>query len=167
MLTTQPYSMPESILQEKCQNIVRNDVFLDVSGCIRDLLANCSDKVDNFVFTVDWRTTIDQADRVDIAEIDNEFFWICSDTEINDESSTSFSTYDAAAKNALAVLGLDPVMVEFSEYWAVSDELAKQLQAKGEIVEFIYGWNVWGRKQQGQSIHMDYVIRDIVSQMYH
>lgn len=51
---------------------------------------------------------------------------------------------------------------EAYEHWIVSDWLARKLKAKGEMVlDNFMGLTIWGRGCTGQSISMDYVIREI------
>ena len=53
------------------------------------------------------------------------------------------------------------------EYWVVSDWLARQLSARGEVViSDYYGLTIWGRQTSGQAIAIDYVIRQIVRAMH-
>ena len=51
--------------------------------------------------------------------------------------------------------------IEVFEWWAVSDYLAKKLLSKGELIIESGLLNIWGRTTTGQSITMDYTIREI------
>jgi hypothetical protein len=51
---------------------------------------------------------------------------------------------------------------EVFEHWIVSEWLANRLEEKGETIEKdFYGLTIWGRCTTGQSICLDYVIKQI------
>lgn len=53
------------------------------------------------------------------------------------------------------------------EYWAVSSWLGRKLSERGEVVlDDWYGLTVWCRQTSGQSIAIDYVIRQIVLELH-
>ena len=53
------------------------------------------------------------------------------------------------------------------EYWAVSRWLGRKLSERGEVVlSDWYGLTIWGRQTSGQSIGIDYVIRQIVLEIH-
>ena len=57
---------------------------------------------------------------------------------------------------------IEPYIVEALEHWIVSDWLANELNAAGEMVSSdIYGLTIWGRRTSGQAISIDEVICDI------
>lgn len=53
---------------------------------------------------------------------------------------------------------------EIYEHWLVSDWLARQLEAKGEIIGRLFNLSIWGRCTTGQSIRMDSVIQQIAAE---
>ena len=53
---------------------------------------------------------------------------------------------------------------DIMEFWAVSEWLGRQLEARGEIVFEMLDFVVWGRQATGQAIYMDEVIEDIVGE---
>jgi hypothetical protein len=57
---------------------------------------------------------------------------------------------------------LDPEEREVFEYWIVDQYFASELEDAGEKVVTFLNWHVWCRTTTGQSISMDYVIREIV-----
>ena len=59
-------------------------------------------------------------------------------------------------------LRLDSDTVEAYEHWIVSDWLARELEALGEMVTYDFlGLTIWGRATTGQQISADYVIEKI------
>lgn len=56
--------------------------------------------------------------------------------------------------------------IEAYEFWAVSSWLAGKLKDKGEMVEEILDFNVWGRCSTGQAILLDHVICEIYDETY-
>lgn len=59
---------------------------------------------------------------------------------------------------------LEADRIEVYEHWVVSDWLGRELQDRGENVcmDFM-GFTVWGRTCTGQSMTLDYVMRDIAT----
>jgi hypothetical protein len=61
---------------------------------------------------------------------------------------------------------IDPVQTEALEHWLVSDWLADNLEAAGEmIIRDFMGLTIWGRRTSGQAISIDYVICKIYNEM--
>lgn len=60
---------------------------------------------------------------------------------------------------------LDPVQNEVYEHWIVSSWLARKLAEKGEITGDVMGMTLWGRTTTGQSIYMDWVIKQIAKEV--
>lgn len=54
---------------------------------------------------------------------------------------------------------------EIFEHWVVSDHFAYWLKQKGEKIGELDGLTIWGRTTTGQSISIDYVVREIVREM--
>lgn len=59
-----------------------------------------------------------------------------------------------------------PEYDDIFEYWAVSDQLARRLQERGEAVVDVGLLHVWGRCTTGQAILLDSVIVDIARELY-
>lgn len=51
--------------------------------------------------------------------------------------------------------------IEVYEYWIVTKWFADKLKEKGEIVEELFGLNIWGRTTTGQAILLDLVVSEI------
>lgn len=63
-------------------------------------------------------------------------------------------------------IDLDDYRMEVYEYWAVSNWLARRLEAHGYKVIEAYNMNIWCRTTTGQSISLDGVIRSIAAQTW-
>ena len=53
---------------------------------------------------------------------------------------------------------------EVFEWWIVSNYFADKLLSRGEIMIYSGNLNIWGRQCTGQSITMDWLIRDMYKQ---
>jgi hypothetical protein len=51
------------------------------------------------------------------------------------------------------------------EHWLVTPFLAKQLEQRGELVQDVFGLQVWGRTCTGQAIYLDDVIHNIAKEL--
>lgn len=61
---------------------------------------------------------------------------------------------------------INPHTEEVFECWLVSEQLARKLKNKGELIaENLYGLTVWGRTSMGQPMRLDDAIREIVAEM--
>jgi len=60
---------------------------------------------------------------------------------------------------------LDYDYYEAYEFWSVTPFLADKLSERGEMVEDIMGFTVWGRRTTGQAILLDHVISLIAEDM--
>lgn len=82
--------------------------------------------------------------------------------------AASFETMELAAKHACEEYGLDAVAREIFQYWSVDDDMARQLEKRGEVVarEFGNSLTVWGRTKAGQMISLDGEIKDIVNEVF-
>lgn len=59
-------------------------------------------------------------------------------------------------------LNFDPDYTEILEHWVLPERwTANDLEAEGEVVFDFGGMTIWGRTTSGQSISIDYVIRNI------
>jgi hypothetical protein len=58
-------------------------------------------------------------------------------------------------------VGVEGYEIEVYEHWSVTNRLASQLKASGELVGEFEGMNVWGRQATGQAIFLDYVIQEM------
>lgn len=153
-------------IQRIAENIVRSDVHYCVSSLIHTMAMSCHacDTTDDvgelcelaanlFAPLQDWESAardagwIENNDDAGNGYIDTNDGqkWACSDWE---ELCHEFD--------------IDPYETEILEHWIVSEFLAKELEARGERVEFDFqGLIVWGRTVSGQAISMDAIIQDI------
>lgn len=109
---------------------------------------------------------------------ESEFQKLCGDfvaREVNCNASSLISelaSIDKYTDDLLSVCVTYPEGIEEDdpiealEHWLVSDWLADKLIEQGEmVIKDFLGLTIWGRTNSGQAIIMDYVIRQIVSQV--
>jgi len=72
-----------------------------------------------------------------------------------------YDTKEQAWRDACEANSIEPYIDEAYEWYLVSSWLARKLEARGEMVEKIFGMNIWGRCVSGQAIYTDDVITDI------
>lgn len=53
---------------------------------------------------------------------------------------------------------------EVYEHWAIESRFASELESRGYLTFEFSNFTVWGRMTTGQSISLDYVVRQIVTQ---
>lgn len=79
------------------------------------------------------------------------------------------SYYDAPTKFDLIRAYYNDDLSDFEqeclEWWCVSDWLSEKLKAKGETVDYFYGFQIWGRTCSGQPIKCDEVIIEIYKEL--
>lgn len=73
---------------------------------------------------------------------------------------------DDAVWDACAAFAIDPEYIEAYEHWLVSGWLGEKLQARGEMVDDVFGLTIWGRTCTGQAIYMDSVIEEIYDEVF-
>lgn len=86
--------------------------------------------------------------------------WLENEQELFDEKEEALD--DCVERNDI---DLEDHRREVYEHWAVTGYFARKLSAHGELVFDFCGVDVWGRQCTGQSILMDWVIKQIATEM--
>ena len=145
------------------EQVVSQDVYYCVSSLITELakLEQYQDDLSPILATQDWQTPAregiedlppegieDLAGYYDVAPTKEAII-----THLEDQDDW---------QECCDYLRLDSDTVEAYEHWIVSDWLARELEALGEMVTYDFlGLTIWGRATTGQQISADYVIEKI------
>lgn len=78
------------------------------------------------------------------------------------EKVSALITNDEEYRNIALAYNLEPDTWEIYEHWQCDPYAACELESLGETVFQFGGMTIWGRPTTGQSIALDYVVRDIV-----
>ena len=99
-----------------------------------------------------------EPDGFSIEKSDDAYYWICNcDDGSTETSEFVFDTEEAAIRNAWDEIGEQPDDFEEAlEHWIVSDWLADKLEDHDAMIcRDVFGFNIWGRAETGQSLTMD------------
>lgn len=161
----------QNISQDTLSRFVRNEVHLCLSAMVSTLakgygtvteprdLAELCEKAGELSYPVEgWREAAVQ-DGAKLHFNENAGRWCVLDQRGTDLWEAFFDTEEDAARAYCEQHDVDPYQWEVYEHWAISDALARALEAEGERVDRDFeGLCVWGRTATGQAIHMDGVI---------
>jgi len=170
----------ESKLQEKCRTFVGQHVFACVSSLIGDLARNYDaaraldideDELRDLCVQDDFKEPVEdylrqEWDRTKLVEALTDAGFECYDHEDKEALLTAYLEHletEGELESFANGNDIQPHTNEAYEHWIVSDQLARELEERGEIVarDFM-GMTIWGRCTTGQAILLDWVIRDIV-----
>lgn len=155
---------------------------------VEDLIADADlDDLERVAETVgDWDDVLAESNVPEVLEVEvkdedeNELTnWVVAGVEYDNEDdaieAARESVIDAIRHNVSALItsddeyreiaeafGLDPEYHDVYEHLLVDHHFASELEAHGELVFGFCNMIVWGRCTTGQSIALDYVIRQIV-----
>ena len=139
----------EEELNERAENLVRNDVRAYVSG----LISNCFEDWDTGMKVLD----VDESEFHSLM-VRSHTTYTCPECDrVFDESADAEECCDSAFVDE------DVEEMEVMEHWIVHKSLGRQLALVGEsVVETSLGC-IWGRTTTGQEIAADGIIRQLVS----
>ena len=148
-------------IQQIAGNLVRNDVYTCVSMLISELASpdhensQLGHQANELYFPVqDWESAA--RDEGWIENGNNKLV----NSEENDGSS--YVNNENGFRYICEDHNIEPYENEIFEHWIVSDFLGKELEKRGERVDFDFqGLTIWGRTTTGQAISMDAIIQDI------
>jgi hypothetical protein len=152
------------LTQTEVRKMVEEHVHGNVSMLIMHLSESGShdyvEEVVNVQTKPDYMTPAsDEGIKVEKDTLEN--FWVLVEGE---DPDGPYSSENEAWEKACEYNDIEPYNDEAYEYWIVSDWLRWHLERRGEMVEDIFGLNVWGRCATGQAIFLDYVIEDIYNE---
>lgn len=139
------------------EKFVRREVVQNVNELMQHLIQS-EDKGDYYDEIMNVCSTPDYENA---AEYEG---WILNEDTEQYEKEGEENTYETA-QEVCENENIDYDYIEAYEFWSVTDYLAKKLEEKGEMVEEIFGLNVWGRCTTGQAILLDHVISVICEDM--
>lgn len=139
--------MTETELQEACRKLVA----AEVAACVSMSVARLCE--------------LDEDYRQEVAEAESEAYrFECSCDECSHAWTDTGSEPEECPECGANLLSIEEHYPEVCEHWLVSDWLAGELSARGEVVfDGLDPMPVWGRQTTGQAILLDGVIRDIVT----
>ncbi len=95
-----------------------------------------------------------------------EAFLGVSDGELQSKLADAVESEADGWKDFCGEHNLDCEYDDVYEHWAVDRWFAARLEEHGEVVGDFGGFKVWGRCTTGQSISMDYVVRQIYNELH-
>ena len=132
----------------------------------------------------DWESAWDESDKMVVKDSDGDLYIVDKDyTPPEREEGQDDDDYQSDCDRDLisngiaydgdesdyqelcSVADIDPNKTEVYEHWIVSDFLGRKLKERGEAVEEIFDFTIWGRTCTGQAISLDYVIGTIAESM--
>jgi len=126
--------------------IVENEIFLNVSLLVSELLRKDEDFQESF-YSVPMNTYIECS--------------ICEgECEVEDDNGDLTECENCEGQGEVEDEQIEPLC-----FYAVSNWLSSKLEDKGEFILEYAGLNVWGRTTCGQSVVMDYVINKIAEEI--
>jgi hypothetical protein len=135
--------MNESEIQRKSTRLAREEIYLNMSSIIAELLRHDPELLE------------------DMSNMYNHACPQCGEFFEYDVALDEYGEVECEACKESVEPELEPK--EIYEYWAVSSWLARKLAEAGEAVHTdVCGHNIWGRCTTGQAISMDHVIREMV-----
>jgi len=155
--------MNNNKLETTIRNIVDNDIIINASYMISELASNPSytDQLLDAFNTID---LVNSIDNVLFDMSDDEMIKIADQLYITVEQlNTSEDLNQDKLIELFNILNIDdPVYHDIFEYWIISDRFAEKLELTGGIVlrDFL-NFNIWGRKETGQSLTMDFNVNEI------
>jgi len=152
--------------QEQVRNMVNEHVLTSATMFVSHLCDldewNCSDELLDILSKPNYEDAA--RDKGFVVEEREDGYWLTNDNEVMlEEDESPYATENEAWEVACDLNGgIEPYRDEAYEHWIVSDWLASQLDAKGEMVTFdLMGFTIWGRCATGQAIYLDYVMEQI------
>ena len=155
-MNTQPRMTSE--YQRAVSEFVGREVHACVSMLVSHLAQDCEGEYYDDILSIcvqdDYQTAAEDAGW---STFTDEFGAACYRDSTDDQTWAGGNWLDLCE-----VFVIEPYIIEALEHWIVSDWLANELNAAGEMVNSdIYGLTIWGRRTSGQAISMDAVICDI------
>jgi hypothetical protein len=171
---------------EMCEWFQRTDWETPVEDYIREADLDDLERIAEMVG--DWDDVLGMAavpkilETIYVVDGEDSPVWTFGDQEFDDEDdavqAARESVIDAIRHNVSALItsddeyreiacdfNLDPEYDDVYEHWLCTGYFAKELEAHGELVFGFCNMTVWGRTTTGQSIALDYVIRQIVKDL--
>ena len=158
----------EAEYQRHVDDFVGREVYYNLSTLVHELAKSEAHQEDLFpvlfqddyesaAYGAGWREFTDKY-GVNCYRQDNEHFG----TDENDSVASAAKDWETLCWEN----NIDPVLTDALEHWLVSDWLADNLEAAGEmIIRDFMGLTIWGRRTSGQAISIDYVICKIYNEM--
>jgi hypothetical protein len=154
-------------MDKKARELVEKEVKAPATELIHALSGQYSDEIAEFSIRPDYEATVSCNGYGVYGDSFNGFHWEHKERAGQGEVSCDFETPKEAMKDCVESNNLDCDYVEALEFWIVSDWLADQLEAKGEMIaQDFLGLTIWGRATSGQAIYCDEVIREIAENMH-
>lgn len=147
--------------QNQVRDMVRAHVNENLTMLVMYLAKNEDhDYTEEIIQVMSKENYADAAFEADVLIKGDEFdnWWVLVEGDIPD------GPYDSKDEALLAGCennNVEPYIEEAYEWYAVTDWMAYQLQQNGEMVEDIFGMNIWGRAATGQAIYLDGVMEHI------
>lgn len=161
MKTNEDKTMPT---QNEVMDMVNRNVLVNVSTLINTLCQDgrYRDSLLSILSQPDYESAaFDEGFRVKERE---DGFWLTwNELGIEKTEPGAYLSASDAWTDACDDASIEPYTNEAYEHWIVSDWLARELDKRGEMIEWDFlDMIIWGRAATGQSIHLDGVMVDIV-----
>lgn len=148
-------------MNKQIQKLVEREVKAPATELINALMEQYGDEIAEFASCPNYEAAA-RENGYTVKQCASVFYWTKDGTW--DEE---FETEQEAYQDCVETNNLNYDYIEAYEFWIVSDWLADQLQAKGELItkDFL-GLTIWGRTCSGQAIYCDRVIQEITDTVY-
>ncbi len=150
------------------QEIARQWVNDNIYGCANEMMEECRELegfIDQYIelfYQYDYEACFQDSgyklertkEGVNVLDEDGEVVWVNAPRQ---------TTYGELCENFDLDAGEYPL--EIYEHWFVSDRFRELLEQQYEVVQTVFGMNVWGRTCRGQAIYMDGNVRNVVREV--
>lgn len=142
------------------------------------------DELMNLCESSDWESAWDESGKKLVKDSDGDLYIVDGDysppereegqddddyqTDCDLDLISSGEAYDGDEddyQELCQAADIEPHRTEVYEHWIVSDFLGRKLKERGETVEEVFDFTIWGRTCSGQAILLDYVIGTIAESM--
>jgi hypothetical protein len=163
-------------IEGKNQEILRKLVDREIVHCCSNMVSQLIQISENME-PEDYETILQLCTKADYESAAWDEGWREVDDDINisgkptywipcdDDSPVVETSHADNWQELCAEQNIEPHEREVFEHWIVTGWLAEKLKAHGETVGELFDFHIWGRCTTGQAILLDYVIRQIASEM--